>query len=355
MNIKMYGRLLPGLSFLILLSLLAGCGGADETMLTSTPNITQVYETVNAQLTEAALQTPSPAPSLTPAPIATVITPTVTVLPSPSPALPTAGNPTPAGSCDLAGAGNPIDITIPDDTKMQPGQTFTKVWRLQNIGTCTWTSAYTAGQFSGHVMTLQMTVPLPRQVAPGETVDLAVDMVAPQTPGTFQSNWKLKNPQGGWFGIGPNGGSPFWVRIVVEALPTATVTAVLPTSSPTATSTPAVQANGSITLQPMQKFDLDQSGAQGGEDISYEVNAGGQHLIIPQGSVVMALMGTTLPTWSACRAANMSAQPLIVENIPAGSYLCYRTSQGLPGWVKPGSLNTNDGSLLVDYLTWATP
>lgn len=130
---------------------------------------------------------------------------------------------------------------------------------------------------------------------------------------------------------------------------------MLPTASPTATSTPAVQANGSITLQPMQKFDLDQSGIQGGEDISYEPNASGQHLIIPQGSVAMALMGTNLPTWGACRAANMSAQPLIVENIPPGSYLCYRTSQGLPGWIKPGTVNTNDGSLLLDYLTWATP
>ena len=129
--------------------MLAGCGGADETALTPTPNVTQVYETVNARLTEAVLQTPSPAPSLTPVSTPTGITPTVIVLPSPSPALPTAGNPTPAGNCDLAGAGNPIDITIPDDTKMQPGQTFTKVWRLQNIGTCTWTNAYTAGQFSG--------------------------------------------------------------------------------------------------------------------------------------------------------------------------------------------------------------
>ena len=105
----------------------------------------------------------------------------------------------------------------------------------------------------------------------------------------------------------------------------------------------------------MQKFDLDQNGAPGGEDISYAENTNGQHLVIPQGSVVMALMGASPPGWGNCRTVNMSAQPVIVENARPGSYLCYRTNQGLPGWARLTTLSANDGSLLLDYLTWSVP
>ena len=35
------------------------------------------------------------------------------------------------------------DVTVPDGTKYDPGATFTKTWRLRNVGTCTWTTAYT--------------------------------------------------------------------------------------------------------------------------------------------------------------------------------------------------------------------
>ena len=35
------------------------------------------------------------------------------------------------------------DVTVPDGTRYDPGATFTKTWRLKNIGTCTWTTSYT--------------------------------------------------------------------------------------------------------------------------------------------------------------------------------------------------------------------
>ncbi|MEI6291880.1 MAG: NBR1-Ig-like domain-containing protein, partial [Chloroflexota bacterium] len=34
------------------------------------------------------------------------------------------------------------DVTIPDDTNMKVNKSFTKVWRLQNTGSCPWTSGY---------------------------------------------------------------------------------------------------------------------------------------------------------------------------------------------------------------------
>src|SRR5512143_599465 len=34
------------------------------------------------------------------------------------------------------------DVTIPDGTRFAPSATFQKTWRLKNIGTATWTTAY---------------------------------------------------------------------------------------------------------------------------------------------------------------------------------------------------------------------
>jgi len=34
------------------------------------------------------------------------------------------------------------DVTVSDGSLISPGSSFKKTWRLQNIGTCTWTSSY---------------------------------------------------------------------------------------------------------------------------------------------------------------------------------------------------------------------
>jgi hypothetical protein len=139
-------------------------------------------------------------------------------------------SPAPTAICDLAAAGVPIDLSIPDDTPLLPGQPFTKVWRLQNVGGCTWTRDYTVALFSGEGMGAQAILPLPGDTPPGQTVEISVDMIAPQLPGKYQGNWKLRNPSNDWFGIGPNGSAPFWVRIVVEQPHPTAIPTVLPTA-----------------------------------------------------------------------------------------------------------------------------
>jgi len=131
--------------------------------------------------------------------------------------------------CDRAAAGDPIDLSIPDDTPLLPGQPFTKVWRLKNVGGCTWTREYTIALFSGESMEAQAILPLPGDVPPGQTVEISVDMVAPQIPGKYQGNWKLRNSSKDWFGIGPNGSAPFWVRIVVKPVPPNAIPTIQPT------------------------------------------------------------------------------------------------------------------------------
>lgn len=109
------------------------------------------------------------------------------------------------------------DVTVPDNTIMDPNELFTKTWRLKNVGTCTWTSGYDAVFDSGD----QMGGPAEQQltagtVAPGQTIDLSIDMKAPGSAGTYKGNWKLREPGGVIFGLSTG---PFWVQIKVGAGP----------------------------------------------------------------------------------------------------------------------------------------
>lgn len=107
------------------------------------------------------------------------------------------------------------DVTIPDGTVLSRGEEFTKVWRLKNIGSCTWTPDYSVVFDSGQVMTNKKSYPLNTSVKPGETIDIAVKMTAPTRQGRYQSKWMLKDSRGERFGIGPKANVAFWVEIRV--------------------------------------------------------------------------------------------------------------------------------------------
>jgi hypothetical protein len=107
------------------------------------------------------------------------------------------------------------DVTVPDDSVFEPGDSFTKTWRLRNAGTCTWTSAYSLVFVDGRKMNGPDSVPLPGSVAAGQTVDLSVQLVAPNATGTYRGDWMLRNPDGETFGLGSDADRPFFVQVVV--------------------------------------------------------------------------------------------------------------------------------------------
>ena len=72
------------------------------------------------------------------------------------------------------------DVTITDNSELYPGEMFIKVWRLENTGTCIWTSEYRLSFFGGDRMSGEMDIPLEGDVAPGEQVEVSVDLVAPE-------------------------------------------------------------------------------------------------------------------------------------------------------------------------------
>jgi hypothetical protein len=137
----------------------------------------------------------------------------------PAAALPSKASAAPA--CDWAQF--ITDVTVPDGTRFDPGATFTKTWRLRNIGTCTWTTSYSMVFDSGEKMGTTTSVNFPSNVAPGQSIDLSVNMTAPSAPGHYIGYWKFKNASGMLFGIGFNANRSWWVEINVNGTPTTSV------------------------------------------------------------------------------------------------------------------------------------
>jgi hypothetical protein len=119
-----------------------------------------------------------------------------------------------AAPCDLAEFVD--DLTIPDGTVFQPGESFTKAWRLRNIGSCTWGRDYAVVFVGGDPLGAAEAINLSHTAAPGETLDIAVPMIAPQEAGSYQSSWKLRNPQNEVFSF--SNGKPFYASITVEGV-----------------------------------------------------------------------------------------------------------------------------------------
>lgn len=116
------------------------------------------------------------------------------------------------------------DVTIPDNTELQPGASFVKTWRIRNSGTCDWDSGFQLVFVGGSQLEAPGAVAVPT-TAPESNVEVSVQMVAPADPGTYKSQWRMQSGQGLVFG------SIIYALVVVPE-------PVTPTSTPTATPTP---------------------------------------------------------------------------------------------------------------------
>ena len=147
--------------------------------------------------------TPVPLDTLVPLPAATniVATPTQYVTPAPTSIIP----------CNRAAFKN--DVTIPDGTIVQLGDTFTKTWRFLNSGSCTWGDGYTLVFDHGNPLSGPQSIPLPKSVVPGDDLIVSVNLTAPSFNANYESYWMLQDPSGNRFGIGPDGKTAFWAKI----------------------------------------------------------------------------------------------------------------------------------------------
>ncbi len=110
------------------------------------------------------------------------------------------------------------DVTIADGSYVAPGTTFTKTWRIRNNGTVTWNTGYKLVFSSGSQLSGPAAVNLPRNVAPGEMVDISVNLTAPTSSGTFRGYWMLQTDSGQVFGVGSSCNVAVWVAITTAQL-----------------------------------------------------------------------------------------------------------------------------------------
>ena len=210
---------------LLVAMLIAACGPS-TTPTGATPDVaairTSAASTVVSQFTlTAAVFTPVvpagptdyPAPAETEVPEATA---TVTTLPV---AQVTNAEGTVVALCDkYSWDPETVDVNIPDNTPVSPGQDFVKTWKIKNIGTCTWGAGYKlvfSYSSSPNDDALNgVAQPLTAAIAPQQEVEVSVQFTAPDLPGTYFSVWTMQNAKG--IPFQGNDNKALYVQVVVQ-------------------------------------------------------------------------------------------------------------------------------------------
>ena len=111
-----------------------------------------------------------------------------------------------------------FEIEDPEDgAQFFEGREFTKTWRLKNVGSCTWTPAFSAVWIQGDLMGAKTVIPFADfttvDIPPGGYVMVSIDFEAPSPAGHYKGYWMLRSADGITFGLGSNGREWFWVDI----------------------------------------------------------------------------------------------------------------------------------------------
>ena len=260
---------------------------------------------VNVTQGIAQITTMTPVPTL----VATVTPP---LLP---PGTTTATTPTGSGAC-TNNAAFVSDVTIPDGMMIAAGQTYTKIWRISNTGSCVWTGGYTFIFVSGEAMTTKTVVAVP-DTAPGASVDISVPMTAPTAGGSHTGQWRMRAANGTGFGT--------TVRVVIT-VPGVTPSATTPATSCSGTpviasftaSAPSVPAATSITVAAGTTVTLNWGAVSNAESAELDQGIGG---VVTPGTANVTPATTTIYTLTArCGGASAIRQVIVTIAAPAGNF-----------------------------------
>jgi uncharacterized protein YkwD len=178
--------------FLFLVLISSSCG-AQAPVEAAVPSQTTAIESPAATETSAVTKTPSAQASATP---------------TPEPPIPT-NLPDCTNSAAFV-----ADVTIADNEVVPASTDFIKTWRIKNTGTCIWGPEYTLTHYSGERMFAPPSVPL-SVTFPNQTLDISMDLTAPNSDGKHDSYFVIKNPAGLIMKI--DNDSRLWVLINVSS------------------------------------------------------------------------------------------------------------------------------------------
>lgn len=86
------------------------------------------------------------------------------------------------------------DVSYDDGSEVVANTRFRKMWRIRNNGVIRWPKGTQLAFHTGHDMTLRKNAVLVDSLFPGEEAVIAVDLLAPKTPGFYRADWRLKCP-----------------------------------------------------------------------------------------------------------------------------------------------------------------
>ena len=101
------------------------------------------------------------------------------------------------------------DVTIDDGTVMEPGEEFSKVWKIRNIGSCDWKPTFGIAFDMGDAMG-GMRNTIKKTVVAGDAVSVSVHLTAPEEEGVYTGYWRMTTKDGEAFGYS------VFVKIIVE-------------------------------------------------------------------------------------------------------------------------------------------
>ncbi|KAH9624323.1 hypothetical protein KSS87_005237 [Heliosperma pusillum] len=95
------------------------------------------------------------------------------------------------------------DVSISYGTTMAPSTPFTKIWRMRNNGTLPWFHGvqliWIGGSRFSPSDSIEIQVPV-SGLDVGHELNIAVDFIAPELPGRYNSMWRMADPSGQMFG-----------------------------------------------------------------------------------------------------------------------------------------------------------
>lgn len=132
------------------------------------------------------------------------------------------------------------DVNFPSNSSVGPGQSFTKTWRLKNIGACAWGNSLTVNFTGGDNLgaTGRYVVP---PTAAGSSFDFSLPLRAPSSSGYYEADFQLKNESGTYFGsyltvsiyVSASNAAPTVPVVSAPATPTTTAPIPSPTNPTT--------------------------------------------------------------------------------------------------------------------------